>query len=158
LGTTIPKKTRLKFDTQVKLAIYHHFAETGRRPSPGDIARMHTTDCALSGYSSSNLMGLRSAWHRPSQVSPPSIASKLPAPGTTPTVPGIRWVSPLPSSLQAQFIHAASNPAILYSCMLRLMDPSPQSGISTALCLPLNGGRISSSPEIICSSSGRKNR
>ena len=39
MGTTIPKKTRLKFDTQVKLAIYHHFAETGRRPSPGDIAR-----------------------------------------------------------------------------------------------------------------------
>ncbi len=28
----------MEFDTQVKLAIYHHFAETGRRPSPDDIA------------------------------------------------------------------------------------------------------------------------
>ena len=26
-------------DTPVKLAIYEHFAETGRRPSPGDVAR-----------------------------------------------------------------------------------------------------------------------
>lgn len=28
----------MEFDTRVKLAIYHHFAETGRRPSPDDIA------------------------------------------------------------------------------------------------------------------------
>ncbi len=28
----------MNFDTQVKLAIYHHFAETGHGPSPGDIA------------------------------------------------------------------------------------------------------------------------
>ena len=28
----------MEFDTQVKLAIYSHFAETGRRPSAGDVA------------------------------------------------------------------------------------------------------------------------
>jgi hypothetical protein len=28
----------MDFDTQVKLAIYKHFAETGRRPSPDDVA------------------------------------------------------------------------------------------------------------------------
>ena len=28
----------MDFDTQVKLAVYRHFAETGRRPSPGDVA------------------------------------------------------------------------------------------------------------------------
>jgi hypothetical protein len=28
----------MDFDTQIKLAIYKHFAETGRRPSPGDVA------------------------------------------------------------------------------------------------------------------------
>ena len=28
----------MDFDTRVKLAIYHHFAETGRRPTPHDIA------------------------------------------------------------------------------------------------------------------------
>lgn len=27
----------MDFDTQVKLAIYHHFVETGRRPAPEDI-------------------------------------------------------------------------------------------------------------------------
>jgi len=34
----------LEFDTRVKLAIYHHFAETGRRPSPDDIASSVDTD------------------------------------------------------------------------------------------------------------------
>ena len=28
----------MDFDTQVKLAIYRHFAETGRRPSPAEVA------------------------------------------------------------------------------------------------------------------------
>lgn len=28
----------MEFDTQVKLAVYHHFAETGRRPSPIEVA------------------------------------------------------------------------------------------------------------------------
>ena len=28
----------MDFDTQVKLAIYHHFAATGRRPSPEEVA------------------------------------------------------------------------------------------------------------------------
>jgi hypothetical protein len=28
----------VEFDVQVKLAIYNHFAETGRRPSPQDVA------------------------------------------------------------------------------------------------------------------------
>ena len=28
----------MDFDTQIKLAIYHHFAETGRRPSPAEVA------------------------------------------------------------------------------------------------------------------------
>ena len=28
----------MDFDTQIKLAVYKHFAETGRRPSPGDVA------------------------------------------------------------------------------------------------------------------------
>lgn len=28
----------MDFDTQVKLAIYRHFAETGRRPSPSEVA------------------------------------------------------------------------------------------------------------------------
>jgi len=28
----------MEFDTQVKLAIYRHFAETGRRPSPKEVA------------------------------------------------------------------------------------------------------------------------
>ena len=29
----------MEFDTQVKLAVYRHFAETGRRPTPDDVAR-----------------------------------------------------------------------------------------------------------------------
>lgn len=28
----------MEFDTQVKVAIYHHFAQTGRRPSPAEVA------------------------------------------------------------------------------------------------------------------------
>jgi hypothetical protein len=28
----------MEFDTQVKLAVYHYFAETGRRPSPQEVA------------------------------------------------------------------------------------------------------------------------
>lgn len=28
----------MDFDTEVKLAVYHHFAETGRRPSPDEVA------------------------------------------------------------------------------------------------------------------------
>ena len=30
----------MDFDTQIKLAIYRHFAETGRRPSPADVAEL----------------------------------------------------------------------------------------------------------------------
>jgi hypothetical protein len=28
----------MEFDTQTKLAVYHHFAETGRRPTPEEVA------------------------------------------------------------------------------------------------------------------------
>jgi hypothetical protein len=34
----------MDFDTQIKLAIYRHFAETGRRPSPGDVAELAGSD------------------------------------------------------------------------------------------------------------------
>jgi hypothetical protein len=34
----------MDFDTQIKLAIYRHFAETGRRPSPGDVAALTGSD------------------------------------------------------------------------------------------------------------------
>jgi hypothetical protein len=34
----------MEFDTQVKLAVYRYFAETGRRPSPGDVARLVGSD------------------------------------------------------------------------------------------------------------------
>ena len=30
----------MDFDTQIKLAVYRHFAETGRAPSPGDVAEL----------------------------------------------------------------------------------------------------------------------
>ena len=34
----------MEFDTQIKLAIYHHFAETGRRPSLGEVAELVGSD------------------------------------------------------------------------------------------------------------------
>ena len=34
----------MDFDTQIKLAIYRHFAETGRRPSPADVAELVGSD------------------------------------------------------------------------------------------------------------------
>jgi Alkylmercury lyase len=34
----------MDFDTQIKLAVYRHFAETGRRPSPGDVAELVGSD------------------------------------------------------------------------------------------------------------------
>ena len=34
----------MDFDTQIKLAIYQHFAETGRRPSPGEVAERAGSD------------------------------------------------------------------------------------------------------------------
>lgn len=34
----------MDFDTQIKLAIYRHFAETGRRPSPEDVAEQVGAD------------------------------------------------------------------------------------------------------------------
>ena len=34
----------MDFDTQIKLAIYRHFAETGRRPSPGEVAEQVGSD------------------------------------------------------------------------------------------------------------------
>ena len=36
----------MDFDTQVKLAIYRHFAETGHRPSPEDVALLVGSDAA----------------------------------------------------------------------------------------------------------------
>lgn len=30
----------MDFDTQIKLAVYGHFAETGRRPSPEEVAEL----------------------------------------------------------------------------------------------------------------------
>jgi hypothetical protein len=34
----------MDFDTQTKLAVYRHFAETGRRPSPEDVAKQVGSD------------------------------------------------------------------------------------------------------------------
>ena len=34
----------MDFDTQVKLAIYNHFAETGRAPTPGEVAKRIDSD------------------------------------------------------------------------------------------------------------------
>jgi hypothetical protein len=34
----------MDFDTQVKLAVYRHFAETGWRPSPDDVAERTSSD------------------------------------------------------------------------------------------------------------------
>ena len=34
----------MNFDTEVKLAIYRHFAETGHRPAPADVASRVTAD------------------------------------------------------------------------------------------------------------------
>lgn len=34
----------MDFDTQVKLAVYQHFAETGGRPAPADIAKRVSVD------------------------------------------------------------------------------------------------------------------
>ncbi len=34
----------MEFDTQVKLSVYRHFAETGRRPSPGEVAERVGSD------------------------------------------------------------------------------------------------------------------
>jgi hypothetical protein len=36
----------MDFDTQVKIAIYQHFAATGQPPSPGEIARRAGSDAA----------------------------------------------------------------------------------------------------------------
>ena len=36
----------MDFDTQVKLAIYKHFAETGRRPSPANVAERSGSEIA----------------------------------------------------------------------------------------------------------------
>ena len=36
----------MDFDTQIKLAIYHYFAETGSRPSPADVAERVGSDVA----------------------------------------------------------------------------------------------------------------
>ncbi len=36
----------MDFDTQIKLAIYRHFAETGSRPSPADVAKLVGSDVA----------------------------------------------------------------------------------------------------------------
>ena len=42
----------MDFDTQIKRAIYQHFAETGRRPSPGEVAERAGSDVqsVLEGY------------------------------------------------------------------------------------------------------------
>ena len=34
----------MEFDTQVKLAVYSHLAETGRRPSPGEVVKRIGSD------------------------------------------------------------------------------------------------------------------
>lgn len=34
----------MDFDTQIKLAVYRHFAETARRPSPGEVAELVGSD------------------------------------------------------------------------------------------------------------------
>jgi alkylmercury lyase-like protein len=34
----------MDFDTQIKLAVYGHFAETGRRPSPEEVAELAGSD------------------------------------------------------------------------------------------------------------------
>lgn len=36
----------MEFDTSVKLAVYRHFAETGRRPSPAEVAGRAGADVA----------------------------------------------------------------------------------------------------------------
>ena len=36
----------MEFDTKVKLAVYNHFAETGHRPSPGEVGERVGSDIA----------------------------------------------------------------------------------------------------------------
>ncbi len=117
-----------------------------------------TKGFALNGCSSSRTMDRRSAWRLHFQAFRPSISWKPVAFDTLPIVHGMRWASWQHCIRSVQFTHAARS--LVSHLILRLVfkGRSLQTGSSTALSPPRNGGMISSSPEATCSSSGRRNK
>ena len=115
----------MNFDTQVKMVIYRHFAETGRRPSIEDVAEHVGSDVehVLDAYS--RLRAERVLVLEPDGVSirmappfsgvPPSISWMSLEPSISLIVPGTPWVYLLHCNHRAWFTPAASNPASLYT-------------------------------------------
>jgi hypothetical protein len=115
----------MEFDTQVKLAVYSHFAETGRRPSPREVAGRVRSDVkvcstptggfALKGCLFSRPMARQSAWPLRFQVFRHSTSWKPAESSISPIVPGMPWVCLRHYTNQVRFTPVASNPASLFT-------------------------------------------
>src|SRR5213076_1214542 len=155
------------FDTQTKLAIYRHFAETGQRPSLEVVAE--NVGSAVSSVREAYLR-LRAQRVLVLERDGASIPMAPPFSGV-PTqhvviVDGTKYFANCRgihseyrrrSSAAVRFIPAASNPVNRLISRLAWTGRRLAAGFSIALSPPAGGGTTLFSLEATCFSSGRKN-
>ena len=111
----------MDFETQVKLAVYRHFARTGEPPELGDVAgplgcsredvREAYAACEPIASCCSSPMARPSEWRLRFPGFPPSISSRSAAGPTSPIVPGTRSASQPRSTGTGSFARAAGSRA-----------------------------------------------
>jgi Alkylmercury lyase len=158
----------MSFDTQTKLAIYHHFAETGQRPSLEVIAERVRADVSSVREAYVRLRAQRVLVLEPDGV---SIRMAPPFSGVptqhvvivdeTKYFANCAWDSfGIPAALhrpRGGFIPAANNPVNCSIWRLAWKVRRPADGFFIASFPRPSGGTTLFSPEATCFSSGRKN-
>ena len=157
----------MSFDTQTKLAIYRHFAETGQRPSlevvaesvGADVRSVREAYLRLRAHECWcwNPMESPFVWLRHFPASRPNMPSSSMRRSISLTAPGIHSAYRRRCIARGGFIRGASNPVNRSIWRLAWKVRRPAVGFSIASFPRPNGGTTSFSPETTCFSSGRKN-
>jgi len=157
----------MSLDTQTKLAIYRHFAETGQRPSLRVIA-----DRVGADLSSVREVYLRLRGQRVLVLEPDGISIRMAPPfsgvptqhvvmlvrrSISLTARGIHWGYRRHCIARVRFIRAANNPVNRSIWKLAWKVRRPAAGCFIVLFPRPSGGTTLFSPERTCFSSGRKN-
>ena len=157
----------MSLDTQTKLAIYRHFAETGQRPSLEAVVESVGSD-----VSSVREAYVRLRAQRVLMLEPDGVSIRMAPPFSgVPTqhvviVNGTKYFANcawdsfgIPAALivPGRLIPAASNPVSRSLWRLVWKVRRPAAGFFIALFPPPGGGTTLFSPETTCFSSGRKN-
>src|SRR5713226_320558 len=156
----------MEFDTNVRLAVYRHFASTGQAPSLVQVAAQIACSeddvrVAFARLRARRLLLLESDGETIRMALPFSgCLRRTPSPqggrGTSPTAPGTHSASLPPCTKRRWYTRAAATRALSSGCRSVRTGRSPAPGSFITKSRRRNGGRTWSSPEALCSSAGRK--